>query len=59
MNLFDEWITLNKVISPDRSRFDVVREEFSRIGITRKEAEDVLAKEEYILRYPLLPKDLK
>ncbi len=53
-NLFDQWANLNQVISPYRSRFDVLREEFPKCK-TRAEAQELLESEGYGTRYPLLP----
>jgi hypothetical protein len=54
MNLFKEWAKLNGVISPDRSRFDVLREELPKCS-TLAEARALLRYEGFGERYPLLP----
>jgi hypothetical protein len=57
-NLFDEWANLNQIISPDRSRFDVMKSELPKCT-TRAEAMALLFAEGYAERYPLLPDWLK
>lgn len=56
--LFDEWVELNNVISPDRCRFEEVREKLNKCK-TRQEAEQALKEESYDVRYPKLPEYLK
>jgi len=54
MNLFEEWSSMNRVISDGRSRFDVLREELPRCT-TRVQALVLLKQEGSDRRYPLLP----
>lgn len=54
VNLFTAWSTLNQVISDDRSRFDVLREELPKCR-TKVQARGLLVQEQYGSRYPLLP----
>jgi len=53
-NLFSAWADLNEVISPDRSRFDVLRE---RLPFCKDEAEarELIRAEDYDIRYPKMP----
>lgn len=53
-NLFDVWAELNGIISPDRSRFDVLREALPQCQ-TRQAAEELIAAEGFLTRYPVLP----
>lgn len=57
-DLFDEWSTLNKVMSDTRSRFDGLREAFA-VCTTRVDAMAALEQEGYQNRYPLLPEWLQ
>lgn len=54
VDLFTAWSNLNQVISDDRSRFDVLREDLPKCR-TKAEARKLLKQEEYDTRYPLLP----
>lgn len=53
-NLFDEWVELNQVIASYDSRFDILREQLPKCK-TKKEAEDLLEREELLYTYPVLP----
>ncbi len=55
--LFQDWVDLNDVIAPWRSRFDDLREMLN-VCETRKEAEQALEEEGYADRYPKLPEYL-
>lgn len=57
-SLFDAWASLNGVVSPDRSRFDVLREKLD-LCPSEDEARALIRDEEFGDRYPLMPKNWK
>lgn len=56
-SIFDEWVELNKVMFPYRSRFDAIKEKLNKCT-TKEEAEKALKEEQYEIRYHILPSRL-
>ena len=57
-DLFEDWSMLNCVICNWRSRFDGLRDGLPKCT-TLEEARNLLVREEFNKRYPLLPEYLK
>lgn len=55
--VFDEWVDINQIMCPDRSRFDVLREELPKCK-TKAEVRTWLRREDFDRRYPLIPDSL-
>lgn len=53
-SLFEAWATLNAIVSPDRSRFDVLREKLD-LCHSEEEARRLIWDEEFGDRYPKMP----
>lgn len=52
--LFEAWCTLNEVLFPERSRFDVLREKLD-LCHSEEEAKQLIWEEEFGSRYPKMP----